>query len=115
MWPQIVHFSQRKQSDLDSPCLQVSVDACVRSTEFGKLSHVRKIIHSYIQNDKVRVSGGYMSVLVYNERSIKGRGGLVVESLTRDRGVEPHRRHYVVSLGKTRQFLFSAGSTQEDG
>ena len=86
MWPQIVHFSLRKQSDLGSPCLQVSVDACVRSTEFGKLSHV---------------SCGYMSVLVYNERSIKGRGGLVVESLTRDRGVEPHRRHYVVSLGKT--------------
>ena len=105
MWPQIVHFSQRKQSDLGSSCLhvnKVSVDACVRSTEFGKLSHVRKIIHSYIQNDKVRVSGGYMSVLVYNERSIKGRGSLVVESLTRDRGVEPHRRHYVVSLGKTR-------------
>ena len=101
MLPQIVHFSQRKQSDLDSPCLQVSVDACERSTEFGKLSHVREIIHSYIQNDKVRVSGGYMSVLVYNERSIKGRGGLVVKSLTRDRGVEPHRRHYVVSLGKT--------------
>ena len=74
---------------------EVSVDACVRSTEFGKLSHVRKIIHSYIQNDKVRVSGGYMSILVYNERIIKGRGGLVVESLTRDRGVEPHRRHYV--------------------
>ena len=45
MWPQIVHFSQRKQSDLDSPCLQVSVDACVRSTEFGKLSYVREIIH----------------------------------------------------------------------
>ena len=43
-----------------------------------------------------------MSLLVYNERSIKGRGGLVVESLTRDRGVGPHRRHYVVSLGKTR-------------
>ena len=81
---------------------EVSVDACIRSTEFGKLSHVRKIIHSYIQNDKVRVSGGYMSVLVYNERSIKGRGGLVVEGLTRDRGVEPQRRHYVVSLGKTR-------------
>ena len=83
---------------------EVSVDACVRSTEFGKLYHVRKIIHGYIQNDKVRVSGGYMSVLVYNKRSIKGRGGLVVhvESLTRGRGVEPHRRHYVVSLGKTR-------------
>ena len=32
--------------------------------DFIKLSHVRKIIHSYIQNDKVRVSGGYMSVLV---------------------------------------------------
>ena len=43
-----------------------------------------------------------MSVLVYNERSIKGRGGLMEESLTRDRVVEPHRRHYVVSLGKTR-------------
>ena len=56
-----------------------------------------------------------MRVLVYNERSIKGRGGLVVVSLTRDRGVEPHRRHYVVSLGKTRKFLFSAGSTQDMG
>ena len=89
MWPEIVHFSQRKQFDHGSPCLhvnEVSVDACVRSTEFGKLSHVRKIIHSYIQNYKVRVSGGYMSVLVYNERSIKGRGGLVVELDSRSRG-----------------------------
>ena len=54
MAPTCSFFSQRKRSVLGSPCLHVnavSVDASLRSTEFGYLSHVRMIIHSYIQID----------------------------------------------------------------
>ena len=45
------------------------MDACIRSTEFGILSHLCMIIHSYIQIDLVRVSGGY--VHVYDEGASK--------------------------------------------
>ena len=38
----------------------------------------------------------------------------VLDSRPRDRGLEPHRRHCVVSLSKTHLSLLSTGSTQED-
>ena len=39
--------------------------------------------------------------LLSTDLTQEDRGGLVVECLTRDQGFEPHRRHCVVSLGKT--------------
>ena len=40
--------------------------------------------------------------------------GRVLDSRTRSRGFEPHRRHCVVSLSKIHLSLLSTGSTQED-
>ena len=40
--------------------------------------------------------------------------GRVLDSRLRGCGLEPHRRHCVVSLSKTHLFLLSTGSTQED-
>ena len=38
----------------------------------------------------------------------------ILDSRPKGRGFGPHRRHCVVSLGKTHLSLLSAGSTEED-
>ena len=38
----------------------MSDDACVRSTEFGNLSHVRMIIHSYTRSESLAAMYTYM-------------------------------------------------------
>ena len=54
----------------------------------------------------------FYSVAMHVFPGNRERSGSVVECLTR--GIEPHRRHCVVSLSKTHKPKLSTGSTQED-
>ena len=53
----------------------------------------------------------FIQTLLWGAQCFSGR---VLDSRPRGRGIEPHWRHCVVSLSKTRLSLHSTGSTQED-
>ena len=61
----------------------------------------------------MKIYSSYIISIIIENPGAQWLSGGVLDSRPKGRGFEPHRRHYVVSLCKTR-FLLSTGSTQED-
>ena len=55
-----------------------------------------------------------MTKVTTSKEGAQWLSGRVLDSRPKGQGLEPHRRHCVVSLSKTHLSLLSTGSTQED-